>query len=245
MKLKALPVKALVLTLFGLSYTISGIAQVMWACNDPEGGIQIWFDYSQNCPNSPGSLAGMQEIGFHSGANGWASVVDWNNANAVTGINMGSDTFVVDIDDLTAYYGTTTTAINFVFNQGPADAANPWNSEGKADDGVGGCADFYLDLTTLTQACPMISGLQDLQLEKDLIIAPNPISETATISFENTKKENYRIQIRNATGQLVHELKDFNGDQFSFSKERHPAGFYTITLINEKGQFFTGQMVLQ
>ena len=65
-------------------------AQVISPCNDPAGGIQIWFDYNLVCPNSPGSLAGHQEIGFHSGANGWAAVVEWDKPNAVRGVNSMS-----------------------------------------------------------------------------------------------------------------------------------------------------------
>jgi hypothetical protein len=52
---------------------------VIWACNQPSGGIEIYFDLNENCAAAPGDLSGMSEIGFHSGANMWSAVVDWDN----------------------------------------------------------------------------------------------------------------------------------------------------------------------
>ena len=63
MKRKQLTIRLLFILPF-LSMAFYQQAQVMWACNDPAGGIQIWFDYNQNCPNSPGSLAGLAEMGL-------------------------------------------------------------------------------------------------------------------------------------------------------------------------------------
>lgn len=220
-------------------------AQVMRACNDPEGGIQIWFDYNQNCPGSPGSLAGLAQIGFHSGANGWASIVAWDAANAATGVNIGNDTFVLDMPDPNAYYGTTVTALNFVFNQGATNPAEPWGSEGKEDNGAGGCNDFYLDFASITETCPESTGTQDILLDKSLTIMPNPVTDRAVVSFENEAGENYHIRITNAMGQLVKELRLFNGDQFVFQKEGQSAGVYFVTLTNEKGQFFSGEMMVR
>lgn len=217
----------------------------MRACNDPEGGIQIWFDYNQNCPTSPGSLAGLPAIGFHSGANGWAKVVEWNGANATTGVNIGNDTFVVDLPDPNAYYGTTVTAINFVFNQGATNPAEPWASEGKADNGAGGCNDFYLDLTTITETCPESTGLNDVLLDKSLTIMPNPVTDRAVISFENNARENYQIRITNAVGQLVKEISEFSGNELAFHKDGAAPGIYFVTLTNQKGQFFSSQMVIR
>lgn len=220
-------------------------AQVMWGCNDPDGGIQIWFDYNQNCPNSPGSLAGLEEIGFHSGANGWASIVTWDAANATTGVNIGNDTFVVSLPNPNTYYGTTVTALNFVFNQGTINPTDPWGSEGKENDRNGGCFDFYLDLLTISQTCPALTGVQELVLDKHLTIAPNPFSDYAVITFENDAQENYTIQIRNSLGQVVKEVAQFNGNQLVFNKVDHAPGFYVITLINSSGQFFSSQMLIQ
>lgn len=220
-------------------------AQVMWGCNDPDGGIQVWFDYSQNCPNSPGSLAGMSEIGFHSGANGWASVIEWDHANSTTGMNMGNDTFAVFLPSPNTYYGVTVSAINFVFNQGPSNAAEPWGAEGKENDGNGGCADFYLDLLSIAETCPATTGVENLLLDNNLTISPNPFSDFATIRFENNDQEVFHLQIRNSIGQVVKEVVQFTGNEIQFSKGNHPSGMYFLTLINPKGQVYSSQMIIQ
>ncbi|MEP6645826.1 MAG: T9SS type A sorting domain-containing protein [Saprospiraceae bacterium] len=220
-------------------------AQVVTACNDPEGGIQIWFDYNQHCPNSPGSLAGMQQIGFHSGANGWASVVEWDKAGATTGMNTGNDVFVVDLPDPDAYYGVPVTAINFVFNQGPVNPADPWGAEGKEDNGTGGCNDFYIPLADITQTCQSTSAVHDLILHQHMTIAPNPFTDFAVVRFENSSRQEFEVMVRNSVGQLVNEVHHFSGDEFVFSKDNHPAGFYFVTVTNAKGKFFSGQMVIQ
>jgi hypothetical protein len=244
MKIKFLQMRLFLFTLCILSAGYSH-AQVLTSCNDPEGGIQIVFDYSLHCPSSPGSLAGQQEIGYHSGANGWASVVEWDKPNAVHGKNNGSDVFVVYLPDVDAYYGVPTTAINFVFNQGPGNPAEPWGAEGKEDNGAGGCNDFYLPLANVTETCALSAGIHELLTGKDLTISPNPVTDFAIIRFENDAQEAYAIQIRNAVGQLVKEVKQFNGNQLEFNKNDNPAGFYMVTVTNAKGQFFSGQMMIQ
>ena len=231
-------------SLFMLS-TLDSQAQVISACNDPAGGIQITYDYNLNCPASPGSLAGMQEIGFHSGANGWAAVVEWDKPNAVHGVNTGNNVFIVDIDDLTAYYGVPTTAINFVFNQGATVPAEPWGSEGKEDNGAGGCNDFFIDLATVTETCVLSSVAEDLLKDKGLTISPNPVTDFAVIRFENAAQDKYDIAIRNSIGQVVKEVKQFSGNSFEFNKDNNSPGMYFVTLTNAKGQFFTGQMNIQ
>lgn len=73
--MKNLYVLALTLFAFG---AVAAQSTGVSGCNDPNGGIQITFDESMNC--NAGALAGMSAIGFHSGANMWSSVVDWNAA---------------------------------------------------------------------------------------------------------------------------------------------------------------------
>lgn len=225
--------------------SIPSTAQVAWGCNDPDGGIQIWFDYNQNCQSSPGSLAGLSEIGFHSGANGWASVIEWDHANATNGMNMGNDTFAVFLPDPNTYYGITVTAINFVFNQGPINAGEPWGAEGKEDDGNGGCADFYVDLLNIAETCATTSGVEDFLLDKHLTISPNPFSDFTTISFDNEDQDIYNIQVRNSMGQIVKEVIQFTGDEIKFDRQQHPSGIYFLTLINEKGQFYSSQLIVR
>ena len=96
--------------------------------------VQISFDNSMNCAAAPGDLSAMADIGFHSGADSWSTVIPWDDAGAVTAQNDGAGVFTLTMDPA-AYYGVAASTVHFVYNGGPADPANPWASEGKDDDG--------------------------------------------------------------------------------------------------------------
>lgn len=136
---------------------------VITACETDSGTVQIVFDYSLNCPEATamGSLAGMSEIGFHSGINGWNTVVQWNDDGAKTAANDGNDVFSVEFDPST-YYGSALadiTEFNFVYNQGPAMPDDAWTAAGRdstdAVDGFGNanpCSDFLV-MTSDLEGC--------------------------------------------------------------------------------------------
>ncbi|MEO6037650.1 MAG: hypothetical protein ABIQ93_04490, partial [Saprospiraceae bacterium] len=62
------------------------------ACKKASGEIDIFFDVSKNCINGPvnsGAILGSRtEIGFHSGANGWAVVREWDLPASVHGVRI-------------------------------------------------------------------------------------------------------------------------------------------------------------
>ena len=105
--------------LFAVSFASAQTNAAISACNDPSGGIQIVYDYSLNCAASPGNLASLASIGFHSGGttdvnDGWAAGgagIDWDNADASNGINDGNDVFTVYIPDVDAYYAGSTGSV--------------------------------------------------------------------------------------------------------------------------------------
>jgi len=140
------------------------------SCVSEEGSVNIVFDLADNCMQTIGSLAGMNEIGFHSGANDWSSVVEWNGEGAATAVNDGNDVFSVSIDPAT-YYGVALadlTNIFFVLNQGPAFPDAPWDSDGRAQ-GDGQCEDFNLTISELPTCAagpvePVEPMVQDLPL---------------------------------------------------------------------------------
>ena len=96
--------KFYVLIFAAFSYTLAFAQDPVSGCNDPAGGIQLIFDDATGC--TPGALAGMTEVGFHSGMNGFMNVIDWNASGAVTGANDGNDDFIIYIADVAAYYAT-------------------------------------------------------------------------------------------------------------------------------------------
>ena len=137
-----------------------------------DGTVTIAFDLTDNCAEAVGSLAGLTEIGFHSGANDWSSVVEWNGEGAITAVNDGSDRFSVTVDP-ESYYGVPLADLNnifFVLNQGPAFPDAPWDSEAKAQ-GDGQCIDFNVTISELPTCSMAAAEVQDLPLtfESDAI----------------------------------------------------------------------------
>jgi hypothetical protein len=212
------------------------------ACNDAAGGIQISFDYSMNCSAAPGDLAGMAEIGFHSGANDWSTGVDWDAADAVTAMNDGGDIFTVSLDP-DAYYGVVVTDVKFVFNQGPATPATAWDSEGKMDDGAGGCVDFQIFIADITTDCA--TSANDLRLQNEIMVYPNPASDKVTISIDNQAAEIFTISLTTLTGQLVQSVTDFNGTNYELNKGNLASGIYFVKIQSESGKFATEKVVFK
>lgn len=212
-------------------------------CNDPAGGIQIIFDESQNCSAAPGDLAGLTSIGFHSGANQWNSVVDWNASGAITAQNNGNDVFTVSLADPDAYYGTSVQNIFFVFNQGTIAPSSPWDAEGKKDDGGGGCADFSIALSSITQTCANTTSSRDLQLQNDISIFPNPTATIANISIDTDGTETFSLQLTTLTGKLVREIPNFTGGNYELHKGKLASGIYFLKIYDNKGRFTTEKVV--
>ena len=131
-------------------------------CTDAgRGKIRISFDMSQNCPEADpdGVLNGVPSLGFHSGANDWAHVVDWNAENAVQAVDNGSGIYSLTIN-VQEYYGIPYDSlrnIKFVLNNGPNDPDNAWAVAGRdhRDGGDFGnespCSDLVFDLSEASQ----------------------------------------------------------------------------------------------
>ncbi|WP_367390369.1 T9SS type A sorting domain-containing protein [Lewinella sp. LCG006] len=231
--MKNLYVFAFTLLTFGaLTAQSTGIS----GCNDPNGGIQIAFEEALGC--NAGALAGMSAIGFHSGANMWSSVVDWNASGAVTASNNGSDVFTAYIADPNAYYGTSVDNIWFVFNQGPTDPNNPWSAEGKRNDN-GNCADFSINLSEITETCAISASTKDLLLELDFQVLGNPFTEKAIVNFANLNGDTYTVQLNDAMGRTLRTYTGINTNQLTVERDNLSSGVYFLTFINEAGKFAT------
>lgn len=98
--------------------------------NPDEGTVDFIFDLNVNCPEADpnGTLPGTMEMGFHSGANDWATIIEWDAAGASNLVNNGADSFLLTVN-VVDYYGLAfgdVTDIQMVINNGFADPADPW-----------------------------------------------------------------------------------------------------------------------
>lgn len=225
------------------------------ACKKASGEINIFFDVSKNCtfgpPNSASVLGSRTEIGFHSGANGWMVVREWDHPTSVHGIRIsGSGTnavFQVTIADPAAYYGLAIapSTINFVFNDGaqgdPTTNNFPWYAEGK-EQGAGNCLDFFINVADL----PVCAASDVLNLRNQIRVstAPNPFSASTILSFDNPNGENYTLTIRNLAGQEVRSYKDIKTGTVEIRRDDFAAGMYFAVLEDAAGRFLTEKLVI-
>lgn len=197
--------------------------------------VQISFDISLNCAAAPGSLSGMTDIGFHSGADNWSTVVTWDAATAVSATNNGSDVFTVEIDP-SAYYGVAASTLHFVYNSGPADPANPWNSEGKDDDGSGGCQDFLVDIASLS---PCATSINEVTIDDIVSVYPNPTSDITFFNVKLNESKIVNISLFDITGKLISNItnstfsKGSQTIEFNSSKLHPGVYFYKIDTGNQ------------
>jgi hypothetical protein len=246
-----------------LGLTSMSYAQVATACKSTSGaGITITYDVSKNCGMAPmgskDSLGKRTEIGFHSGANGFSIVREWNSAAgaggvaAIKGVRVAGTSgvtakFTVTIPNLATYYNTTTaiTGVSFVFNDGwdPARGTrSEWNSEGKDAKTDGSCADMVVTLAGLA-TCTAAS--QDLRNEMSVKTAPNPFKDVTYITFDNASGKNFTLSISDVTGRVVRTINNITTDFVEIKRENLSTGVYYAVLRDASGKFLTEKLVVQ
>ncbi len=221
------------------------------ACNDPNGGIQIALDYSQNCADAPGDLSGLDSIGFHSGANQWSSVVEWNASGVVPAVALAADSFRVYIPDVQAYYGLSEDpeSIYFVFNEGAsaADPSNPWASEAKDADinEDGNCDDFFITLADVTETCAATASIRNQVIDLGFKVAPNPMGNQAIISFDNPTREAFQVKLMGLDGRVVREFNDVRSEQLTVERGNLTTGLYFVHFVNESGERASTRLMIE
>jgi len=123
------------------------------SCLVPDSNlVTIFFDYGKNCPEADpeGVLAGVDELGFHSGINDWATIIAFDDEGALTMQHLGNGIYTIKINTV-EYYGAALADIdniNFVLRS--ANPNDPWGPSCRDDQGGGGfggedpCNDFVL-----------------------------------------------------------------------------------------------------
>ena len=219
-----------------------------------DGLIQIDMDYNLACPegDSTGVLAGASSLGFHSGANDWAEIVAWDDAGAVQLTNDGADNFSVIID-AAAYYGIPFGDIENIImigNNGPNDPDAAWDNVIKdpEDGGAFGnptpCSDLKLVMAEAPQ-CDLVLGTENVVVKRSMKVTPNPFRNRTFIEFDNPENQYFDLVVTDMTGRIVRTMNGVSGERIIFERENLPAGIYSATLQDEKGDFATTKLVVK
>ena len=208
------------------------------ACTFGESGLQITLDETQICAvEEKDALESLDSLGYHSGINGFQSLVVWDAGKVAIPTDSNANVYVVTIDDLGEYYGvdaSTITQVDFVFNQGPVvPSGEEWNNEGKAEIDSS-CVDFSAELSGL-EVCATASLPRELK-QLSLRVAPNPMSSQAVVSFRNLNNEAFRVELISTNGQVVRSYPEVRGNKLSIEKAELANGLYFVNFVNEAGQ---------
>jgi len=181
------------------SASLLGATTIANSCvNAEKGTVTIEFDQSLNCKEADpsGVLAGATALGFHSGANDWASAIAWDSEKAVTATNNGKNIFTLTIN-VEDYYGIPFDSlrnIKMVLNNGVANPAEPWSTTGRddRDGGFGGtepCSDLIL-LIAEAPACPVepetVTSKALFSATENQKTCVDPSTGRARIAFDNS-----------------------------------------------------------
>ncbi len=76
----------------------------------------------------------------------------------------------------------------------------------------------------------------------ELIIYPNPFSESTMILFDNPDNEEYQLVVKDISGRVVRD-ETITGDQILFNRNHLTSGIYFIELTGQR--LFNGKMVIR
>ncbi len=79
---------------------------------------------------------------------------------------------------------------------------------------------------------------------KSASIYPNPVTHTATVSFENDNGV-YSFEIYNLAGARMKQIRNITNGEFTFDRESLENGIYLFRLRNEAGRSYTGKLLVQ
>jgi Secretion system C-terminal sorting domain len=258
--------KKLYSMVFAAAFTTAAFAQgqtAITACKKASGEISIVYDLAKNCASTPAgskdTLGKRTAIGFHSGANGFSIVREWNSAAgaggvaAITGKRMAGTSgatakFHITIPAPATYYNTTVpiTGISFVFNdgaQGLSTTGNfPWYSEGKGTKAdASGCEDFVITLASLATCATGTNDLKDLKIA----VSPNPFKSATYITFSNPSNKAHTLTLLDAVGRVVRTYQDITSDIVEIQRGSMTAGMYFAVLKNADGQAITQKLMAE
>ncbi|GEM_PF-1139931 len=251
---------------FGMIQVSNGQAVTISPVNATgDQAITITLDANAACvPSGKASVTTASQVNLHSGVGTvadindplgkWTYVVAWDGTPAggsttsttLTAGAAGIYTIVLTPRD---FYGVpsgeTIHRLSLVFN-GNTTASPNWDQEAKDNDGAGGCADFFIELSTAT-------SVADENLNRVSVKTyPNPVTENTTISFNTYEAADVKVLVYNILGQEVRTLvnkKMEAGNQFvswngkGEGDRELPNGQYFVQ-VSVDGKVATNKVVL-
>jgi len=136
-------------------------------------------------------------------------------------------------------------------NDGEFDAGNPGSCA--VDNGLGGF-NRLLDIVGLTNdtilpiyeynTCNTVAASLEDGINHNVLVFPNPMSETAIVQLENYDNMPYEVNVINVVGQTVYNQKEILNDRIEISREGLNAGVYFLE-IRKDGKRTTRKVIVE
>lgn len=98
-------------------------------------------------------------------------------------------------------------------------------------------------------ACSSVVSTNDLKLDEDMVISPNPVMDDFSISFALPEAKELQLEIFNYLGQNVYSNGFVNFNQGSHtiqvSAQQLSNGYHALRLTDRSGKTFTKKLVVQ
>ncbi len=89
------------------------------------------------------------------------------------------------------------------------------------------------------------TSTKELQTVSGMKVTPNPFSDVAVLTFENTSSERLDLRVTNLMGQVVYAQNDLNSNTVELNRGDLASGVYFASLVNPAGLFATQRIVIQ
>jgi len=89
------------------------------------------------------------------------------------------------------------------------------------------------------------TGIQQSVQYPEIKVFPNPISDIATIEFENPNNEKHSLTIYNIQGEVLQSITHISSGKIIIQRENLPAGSYFIQLRDEHKVRGAGKLVIR
>jgi hypothetical protein len=99
-----------------------------------------------------------------------------------------------------------------------------------------GNVDYISDGETVT-----VKEVREIQAAK---VYPNPITSTATVSFDYDSGE-YAFEVYNLAGARMKQIRNITTGEFTFDRENLETGIYFYRLSNNTGSTYSGKLLVQ
>jgi hypothetical protein len=90
-----------------------------------------------------------------------------------------------------------------------------------------------------------VVGIKEQQADEAYAVFPNPLTQSASLHFENLQNETYTLSLFNSEGRLVQNMTNITSGAIEIQRNNLPCGLYFFQLQSEKGMRTTGKLMIE